>query len=202
MYTYECTKNFRFGLSKQIPKGSPRPTKKAGTGGAGGCDGNNDSNDDTIDDDCLFQLTPETGTLRYMSNENGLGQKYGWSADVYSLSILIHEILTLKAPFGMSISPTEFRNLVWKQQQQPHQQQQQQEESSNDCDDGEGGLRPPIDETWPKSIQELLSNMWNSNPLQRPSIEDVSNSIDSILRGPDKDLFPTNLVVSIIKLFK
>ena len=62
--------------------------------------------------------------------------------------------------------------------------------SNNKCP-----LRPPIDDTWPVTIQELLSSMWNSNPLQRPSMEDVSTTIDSILRGPDYELFPTNLLL-------
>jgi serine/threonine protein kinase len=51
-------------------------------------------------DDGLYKLTGETGTTRYMPPEVALNQPYGWTADVYSLAILMYEVLSLKIPFA------------------------------------------------------------------------------------------------------
>lgn len=118
----------------------------------------------------LFHLTPETGTLRYMSVEVGTEKPYGWTADVYSLSILIHEVLSLKVPFG-GIRPTQFCEVVWI-----------------------AGERPALPPSWPSFIKNLLPRMWDPKPLERPSMEEVTKLLDKMLRGSDDELFPTNLV--------
>ena len=118
----------------------------------------------------LFQLTPDTGTLRYMAMEVGLKKPYGWTADTYSMGILMHEVLSLKVPFG-GIRPSQFRELVWTQRK---------------------GL--PLDPTWPSTILELLPKMGQSNPSERPSMEEVVEALDQMLRGSDEGLFPESLV--------
>lgn len=128
------------------------------------------SDPEDASEDGLFHLTPETGTLRYMAVEVGTNKAYGWTADVYSLAILIHEVLSLKAPFGASIRPTQFRELVWTQ-----------------------GERLPLDPTWPCTILDLLPRMWHSDPLERPPMGEVAIVLDGMLRGTDEELFPTNL---------
>ncbi len=119
----------------------------------------------------MFHLTPETGTLRYMATEVGKGRPYGWSADVYSLAILMYEVLTLKVPFG-GIPPRQFREIIWNQ--------------------GHGLV---VDHSWPDSLQELIEKMWNSNPHERPTIHQVVLVLDDMLRGSDQDLFPKSLVL-------
>lgn len=118
----------------------------------------------------IFHLTPETGTLRYMAVENGKGRPYGWSTDVYSFAILMHEVLSLRVPFG-GISPRQFRDVVWTQ-----------------------GQRLVIETSWPDAIQEVLPSMWHSDPMIRPSIKEVVDLLETILRGRDHELFPRSLI--------
>jgi len=141
---------YDFGLARLVPPSFPQ--------------------DDSGDGNGLFQLTPGTGTLRYMAVEVGRSQPYGWTADVYSLGILLHEILSLIVPF-VAVSPSQFRDIVWTQ-----------------------GERLPIDPSWPRSIQQLLPMMWAVSPLERLGMDQVVTMLDSILRGSDENLFPSNLL--------
>ena len=122
-------------------------------------------------DEGFFHLTPETGTLRYMSVENGKGRPYGWSSDVYSLGILIHEVLSLRVPFG-GIPPRQFREVVWTQ-----------------------GQRLDVDPTWPETIQNVLPQMWDADAMARPKMNEIVEILNNMLRGKDQDLFPKALVM-------
>lgn len=144
---------FDFGLAKKVKT----LEQEAGQGG-------------------IFRLTPGTGTLVYMAIEVGQGKPYGYSADVWSLGVLIHEILSLKVPFA-GITPSHFREKVW---------------NSNE---GHGLDRLlVIDKSWPIAIQELLPRMWHVDPAQRPDVEFVVSTLDDMLRGSDRILFPKSLV--------
>ena len=118
----------------------------------------------------FFHLTPETGTLRYMAMEVGKDRPYGWSADVYSLGVLMHEVLSLKVPFG-SVTPRQFRQVVWNQ-----------------------GQRLAVDSSWPNSVQELCTNMLHPDPTERPAIDDVVATLDGMLRGSEQELFPKAMI--------
>jgi serine/threonine protein kinase len=142
-------KLFDFGLAKRIPQ-----------------------KDDV--DDGLYKLTGDTGTIRYMSPEVALSQPYGWTADVYSLSILMHEVLSLKIPFA-GLPPSTFTQAV-----------------------AVDGKRPPLEDysAWPLRLRELLEQMWNADPTSRPMSETVQTSLEGLLRGSDEELFPANMVVA------
>ena len=119
----------------------------------------------------FFHLTPETGTLRYMSVENGKGRPYGWSSDVYSLGILMHEVLSLRVPFG-GIPPRQFRDIVWTQ-----------------------GQRLEVDPSWPEPIKKVLPQMWDPDASARPKMNEIVEILNYMLRGKDQELFPKALVV-------
>ena len=127
-----------------------------------------DDNDSGVEG--LFHLTPDTGTLRYMAMEVGMEKPYGWTADTYSMGIVMHEVVSLKVPFG-GIRPSQFRELVWTQIE---------------------GL--PLDPDWPSTILQLLPRMGHSDPLERPSMKIVALELDQMLRGSDKELFPAALL--------
>jgi serine/threonine protein kinase len=116
--------------------------------------------------DELYDLTGVTGTLRYMSPEVGLGMPYGLKVDVYSFALVMHEVLSLQKPFIHVKAPV-FQDQVMK-----------------------GGLRPPLDESWPLGITMLISDMWSSDIGRRPTSKQVLDRLGSILRGTDVDLFP------------
>jgi len=153
---------FDMGLAKKITSNEELRSRRQ--------NGDNDDDDDDEIEEGLFHLTPETGTLRYMSVENGKGRPYGWSSDVYSLGILMHEVLSLKVPFG-GMSSRQYREVVWIQ-----------------------GQRLGIDRSWPEPIRTLLPQMWDSNPIVRPKIQEVVEILNVMLRGKDQDLFPKGLV--------
>lgn len=152
----DIPKLFDFGLAKKVTNEMRRR--------------NNNQQEDELEEG-MFHLTPETGTLRYMAIEVGKGRPYGWSADVYSLAILMQEVLSLQVPFA-NIAPRQFRQVIWNQ--------------------GHGLV---VDPSWPMPIQELLPQMWNSNPMDRPTIQHVVTVLDDMLRGSDEDLFPKCLLV-------
>lgn len=154
----DVPKLFDFGLAKKVSDDMRfRNSNK------------NHSQDDPLDDG-LFYLTAETGTLRYMATEVGKGLPYGWSADVYSLAILMHEVLSLTVPFG-GVAPRQFRQIVWNQ--------------------GHGLV---VDPSWPDPIKDLLPQMWRSDPTERPMIGEVVTILDGMLRGSEENLFPRSML--------
>lgn len=163
----DVPKIFDFGLARKL---TDKMRFRHGRNMDGG-DGNASSDDAaSLDDDELFQLTPETGTLRYMAVEVGTGRPYGFAADVYSFAILTHEILSLKVPFG-GVPPRQFRQVVWTQ-----------------------GQRLTINPSWPATIQDMLPKLWHAEANQRPSMEEVVSGLDEMLRGCDQELFPKGMV--------
>ena len=119
--------------------------------------------------DKLYRLTGNTGTLRYMSPEIGNRKKYGYSADVYSLAIVMHEVLSLKTPFaGMSSKAHSER---------VHNR----------------GVRPSLDGGWPQPLRELIQSMWVADPTERPNASEVSKALSAMLQGSDDNLFPSAL---------
>lgn len=143
----DVPKIFDFGLAKQI---------------------NGEEYDKDIDS---YNLTGNTGTLRYMPPEVALDQPYGMSVDVYSLAILIYEVLSLKVPFA-GMPPSEFRHQVFVR-----------------------GARPPIDQGWPYPLQDLLASMWNANSKSRPTSDQVFSTLTGMLRGSDEELFPESILM-------
>lgn len=120
------------------------------------------------DDDDVYNLTGDTGSRRYMPPEVALCQPYGTSADVYSLSIVMHEVLSLKKPFAGIGTSSKLLDSVTM-----------------------GGKRPPLDKSWPVELSKLLTSMWDSNRRKRPKSAVVVAWLEEFVRGPDAELFPS-----------
>ena len=100
-----------------------------------------------------YQMTGNTGSLRYMAAEVALRQPYNEKVDVYSFGILLWQMAKDKIPFkGMNRAG--FMNQVVRK-----------------------GLRPKIDKKWPNDFVELLESCWHVDFTQRPSFEMVSHSL-------------------------
>jgi serine/threonine protein kinase len=132
---------------------------------------------DDDDDYEAFVMTGDTGTLRYMAPEVALGHPYGAASDIYSLSLVMYEVLSLYTPFVAIKAATVFHETVIK-----------------------GGQRPPLDSCWPQRIQELLEQMWDDDPGKRPTSSQVVYAVEELLRGPDKDLFPSSAIQRFFRL--
>lgn len=146
-------KLFDFGLARTLPTNSNPENTNIMAG--------------NIDNEA-YKLTGMTGSPRYMAPEVALAEPYGTNADVYSFSILMHEVLSLKVPYA---GVTGIRTL--------HHQVVQE------------GRRPPIDPLWPDSIGSLLMEMWDGNRRKRPDSGEVLKRLGDLLRGRDEDLFPS-----------
>lgn len=120
------------------------------------------------DDDDVYNLTGDTGSRRYMPPEVALCQPYGTTADVYSLSIVMHEVLSLKKPFAGIGTSSKLLDSVTM-----------------------GGKRPPLDKSWPVELSKLLTSMWDSNRRKRPKSAVVVAWLEEFVRGPDSELFPS-----------
>jgi serine/threonine protein kinase len=101
-----------------------------------------------------------------MAPEVALDLPYGFKVDVYSLGLVMHEVLSLTKPF-IHVQPQSFVEEVMR-----------------------GGLRPSMDEAWPCAIKTLLQEMWASDSGKRPSSSFVVDRLGKLLRGDDYDLYP------------
>mmetsp|Transcript_26861 Transcript_26861/g.40332 ORF Transcript_26861/g.40332 Transcript_26861/m.40332 type:complete len:530 (+) Transcript_26861:3-1592(+) len=131
------------------------------------------------DDNELFDLTGNTGTLRYMAPEIAAGGvsyakvPYGFKVDVYSLSLVIYEVLSLTKPYAQLVAENFDEEIVR-------------------C-----GHRPPLDDktSWPLAVRTLLGRMWNTDVTKRPCSKEVVASLGELLRGEDADLYPNKKTV-------
>mmetsp|Transcript_23754 Transcript_23754/g.38676 ORF Transcript_23754/g.38676 Transcript_23754/m.38676 type:complete len:829 (+) Transcript_23754:165-2651(+) len=101
-----------------------------------------------IDDE---PLEDRAGTVRYMAPEVGLDKGHGLPADVYSFSILLWEIFSLKKPFAKIKNSKEFKKVVF-----------------------EGGERPKLGKNWSIEMREELESGWSEDPHERPNMDDFA----------------------------
>jgi serine/threonine protein kinase len=87
----------------------------------------------------------------------GLGQPYNEKSDVYSLSLLFWEILTLKQPYAYYRGMGPFEEHVW----------------------GEGGAqaRPTIPKKVSTEIRALIERSWSADQSRRPSALQFEKSV-------------------------
>ena len=104
-----------------------------------------------------YEMTGNTGTLRYMAPEVALGKPYNQSVDVYSFGIILWQITKAKVPFSGLGRRTYMENVVM------------------------GGERPRCDRKWPKAFTQLLQRCWHEDMLQRPSFSEILSSMDALI---------------------
>ncbi len=87
------------------------------------------------------------GTPRYMAPECGKKKRYNLSADVYSFSMLLWEIITMRQPLE-DFTYTRLQTEVF-----------------------EDGYRPDIKAITNKNMRELVRLGWHQDSSQRPSMD-------------------------------
>lgn len=105
-----------------------------------------------------YLSTAKTGTRRYMAPEVYLGIPYGPPVDVYSFSILLWQILSLKTPFDNYCTFDKHATAVYIKHQ-----------------------RPPLTRRWPKEIKKLLEKGWHKDPSQRRDISTICSILETFL---------------------
>lgn len=107
------------------------------------------------DENGLYNLTSDTGSLRYMAPEVFLGKPYNHLVDVYSFSTLMWQVLKLETPFvGYTVSLIK-ANVY------------------------ERGIRMKCDQKWSLPLREIIERGWSGSIQQRPEIKEIADVLRS-----------------------
>jgi serine/threonine protein kinase len=112
-----------------------------------------------------YKMTGDTGSPRYMAPEIALEQPYNETVDAYSFGILLYQMCALETPFeGYTMKMFEKKVVS-------------------------GGSRPKVDPKWPARIQTLLHKCWNVQISQRPSMQEVVDTLrEEITENTDNEV--------------
>lgn len=110
--------------------------------------------------DALFDMTAKMGSPRYMAPEIARGEPYNLRSEVYTVCLLIHEVLTLHKPYD-ELQPEDHGRLVHFDLP---------------------GYRPPVfsEWQWPSELEEILNMGWGGIE-ERPSIKEVHSVLKRAL---------------------
>ena len=111
-------------------------------------------------EDALFEMTAKMGSPRYMAPEIARGELYNLKSEVYTVCLLVHEVLTLQKPYD-ELAPEDHGKLV-----------------HFDIP----GYRPPVypEWEWPAELEEVLHLGWGEI-THRPSMKDVHSVLKRAL---------------------
>ena len=96
-----------------------------------------------------YDATGLTGSRRYMAPEVVRCEYYGFSADVFSFSILFWELIALKTPF-VDYDASKHFDLVVRKNRRPSR-------------------LPEL----PSQVQAMMADAWNPEPLRRPKMNQI-----------------------------
>ena len=96
-----------------------------------------------------YELSGNTGSLRYMAPEVALSEPYNLSVDTYSFGLLLWQICSLDLPYD-GMSRLDHSELVVY-----------------------GNERPPLDPTWSTPIRILMKRAWEPDPSMRPTMDSI-----------------------------
>ena len=97
-----------------------------------------------------YQMTGNTGSIRYMAPEVVLGMAYTEKVDVYSFGILIWTLARNKHPYrGFTMGEHRLKVI-------------------------QNGERPKLEPGWPSDFRDLLVACWHQNSRSRPNFSIIS----------------------------
>lgn len=108
-------------------------------------------------DDELYNLTGNTGSLRYMAPEVAKNMPYSLSVDAYSFGVLFWQLCSLSVPYSGYSTKMHADLVVGK------------------------GYRPTCDPSWPESWRALMSQCWSADHRSRPTFEHISTIMNAEL---------------------
>ena len=114
------------------------------------------TNTDKSDDE-LYNLTGNTGSLRYMAPEVAKNMPYSLSVDAYSFGVLFWQLCALSVPYSGYSCKMHADLVVGK------------------------GYRPMLDASWPDSWSDLMSQCWAADHRSRPSFDHILKVMNSEL---------------------
>ncbi|KAM9356160.1 mitogen-activated protein kinase kinase kinase 7-like isoform 2-T2 [Pholidichthys leucotaenia] len=118
--------------------------------------------------DIQTYMTNNKGSAAWMAPEVFEGSNYSEKCDVFSWGIILWEVITRKKPFD-EIGGSAFC-IMWAVHR---------------------GTRPPLIKDLPEPIETLMTRCWDKEPSQRPSMNEVKNTMSSLMKyfpGSDEPL--------------
>ncbi|XP_057715918.1 mitogen-activated protein kinase kinase kinase 7-like isoform X1 [Corythoichthys intestinalis] len=118
--------------------------------------------------DIQTYMTNNKGSAAWMAPEVFEGSNYSEKCDVFSWGIILWEVLTRKKPFD-EIGGSAF-SIMWAVHL---------------------GTRPPPIKDLPEPIETLMTHCWDKEPNQRPSMEEIKNTMSYLMKyfpGSDEPL--------------
>ena len=97
----------------------------------------------------FYELSGNTGSLRYMAPEVALSQPYNLTADVYSFGLLLWQVCSLEVPYDGMSRHVHSIHVV------------------------NGNERPTLYPEWSLSLRILMKRSWERNPFLRPSMDAI-----------------------------
>jgi len=97
----------------------------------------------------LYELSGNTGSLRYMAPEVARSEPYNLSADVYSFGLLSWQVCSLDLPYD-GMNRQDHAELVVH-----------------------GNERPQLDSSWSTPLRILMKRAWEPDPLVRPTMDSI-----------------------------
>lgn len=110
------------------------------------------------DSDQLYELSGETGSLRYMAPEVADARPYNHKVDVYSFGMIVWELLNYEKPFERMDRQQFYEQVV------------------------HGGERPPLSRRLPVSWAQLITQCWSSEAEQRPDFRSIAETLKDMVK--------------------
>eukprot|EP00981_Chlorochromonas_danica_P004483 scaffold905_cov153-Ochromonas_danica.AAC.1 len=104
-----------------------------------------------------YEMTGQTGSLRYMAPEVVLRRPYSEKVDVYSFAIMLWQMARDRVPFK-SYDKEEFLKSVVMANE-----------------------RPKLHKSWPPGFSELLAQCWEADPALRPCFGMIVKELNKLL---------------------
>lgn len=111
----------------------------------------------SVDSTEAYEMSGETGSLRYMAPEVADALPYNAGADVYSFGIILWELNASKKPYEGLNRELFYERVV------------------------HGGERPAFHRKWPKDLNDLMSECWDADMRNRPTFRSVVGRLDAML---------------------
>mmetsp|Transcript_18024 Transcript_18024/g.49067 ORF Transcript_18024/g.49067 Transcript_18024/m.49067 type:complete len:464 (-) Transcript_18024:2230-3621(-) len=97
----------------------------------------------------FYELSGNTGSLRYMAPEVARSEPYNLTADVYSFGLLLWQVCSLDLPYD-GMNRQDHSELVVH-----------------------GNERPPLNSSWSTPLRILMKRAWEPDPSVRPSMDSI-----------------------------
>ena len=110
------------------------------------------------DSDDKYEMSGETGSLRYMSPEVANSQPYNHKSDVYSFAMILWELVAIEKPFD-GFNRDEFYEKVVH-----------------------GGYRPEITRKFPSDLSNLIQKCWSPQPDICPNFDKIVDILGEMLK--------------------